>query len=658
MKTIKTLLIGLIALFSVQIAQAQCTGTVTVTGTDPTFTFTNSNANATSSFFLWDFGDGSGTNAGSSTSHTYSSNGTFTVVGTYIDSLNGCIDNDTVFVTVTSQTGGCNANFSIGGNGPSYFFTPNVTPSSPVGYYHFEWNFGDGSAPQTTTTMNPISHSYSSNGIYNVQCILFDSIFCSDTVIMTLTVTNASGSFCDASFIWYDTNGTVNFLPVNPDTSVTYAWTFGDGTTSTLMNPSHTYNPTGSGVYQTCLTISSATCSDTYCDTINLNNSPGGCDASFSFSLSGSTSSFTASYPTSGATYLWSFGDGTSSTQQNPTHTYPATGAGIFTACLTITDSAGTCTDNSCSTIIINQPSNNNIYGFVQMGNNPADSGVVFLIEYDSTLGTLTAVDTTMIDSIGSYIFTNVSAGSYLIKAALSPASSSYSSYLPTYYAQGTPAMFGGELLWSNADFASSPNNTFYGINLVAGTNPGGAGFVGGLVSQGANKVGDPISDILVIVTDMNGNPLAYEYSDNTGSFSIDNLPYGDYVLYPEVYGKTTTPMNFTLSSSNSTLNNFKIEVNSQTVIVSIVSGITPVQEFSDVVLYPNPVQNQLNIDFGKTVSQEIIIEMFDVAGRRISVQKSGSTKLVKINTAKLNGGVYLIKLSNTDGEQVFRFVK
>jgi len=655
MKTIKTLFFTLIALLSVQMVQAQCTGSLSVTGTDPTFTFTTTNPNVASAIYYWDFGDGTYSSTPLTASHTYTTNGSFTVTCFYADSLNMCSDIDTVMVTVTSQTGGnCSANFSIGGNGPTFFFSPINTPSSPLGYYNFEWNFGDGSATVYTTNMNSIQHTYTTNGTYNVQCILFDSIFCSDTVNMTLTVANAGGSICDASFAWNDSNGLVNFFPTYPDTSLTYAWSFGDGTSSSLMNPTHQYSPTGGGLYSVCLTITNATCTDTYCDSVILNTNPGGCDATFAYYDSIGYYTFIPLFTTATTTYTWTLSTGVTSTLANPTFFL---NPGTYTVCLVTNDPANSCTDTVCASVIVIAPLAD-ISGFIIMGNSYADLGVVFLIEYDSTAGTLTAVDTTLIDSGGSYVFTNVNTGNYLIKAALAPNSTGYSNYLPTYYALGSPQIPGGELLWSNADYATSPTNNYYPIVLIPGTNPGGAGFVGGLVSQGANKVGDPISDILIIVTDMSGNPVAYEYSDNTGSFTIGNLPYGDYVLYPEVYGKTTNSMNFTLSSSNNDVDNFRVDVNSTTVDVSIATGINPVPEFSEVVLYPNPVQNELNIDFGKTLTSNVIIEMYDVAGRRISVQNVGSTNLVNINTSKLNGGVYLIKMSSNAGEQVFRFVK
>ena len=665
MKTIQTYLFTLIALFTIQVAQAQCTGTVTVSGTDPTFTFTNTNTGVTT-WYNWNFGDGTTASSASSgtTNHTYTANGTYTVIGSFYDTstATACSDVDTVYVTVSSITNPtCNAAFSIGGNGPNFVFTPSNVPNSPLGYYNFEWNWGDGSATQYSFDMSGVTHTYTTNGTYNVTCILYDSIFCSDTVVSSLTVTNAGGTTCNAAFMAIDSSGTHYFIPTaNTTASTTYSWDFGDGTTSNLQYPTHVYSPTGTGTFTACLVVNdtASNCADTSCITITINGGSS-CNAMFTDSINYLTAVFTPSYTTGVTTYLWDFGDGTVSTVQNPVHVYPwVAGTTTYNVCLTVTGQNG-CTDTVCNVITLYNPVSSNYISGSVYTNSFADSGVVFLIQYDSILGTLTAVDTTIIDSSGTYSFGIVPNGSYLIKAALSPNSAYYSSFLPTYYAIGTPQIPGGELLWSNADYATSPNNgIYYDILMVPGTNLGGNGFVGGLVSQGANKVGDPISDILIIVTDLSGNPVAYEYSDISGSFDMDDLPYGDYILYPEVYGKTTNSMNFTLSATSPNANNFRVAVNSSSVDVSIATGIERVNEFSNVTLFPNPVQNELNIDFGRMIQNEINIEMYDVAGRRISNQEFSGSNTVKLNTTSLNEGVYLIKLTSNEGEQVYKFVK
>ncbi len=135
----------------------------------------------------------------------------------------------------------------------------------------------------------------------------------------------------------------------DPDGSIaSYAWTFGDGGSSTAANPTHAYSAGGS--YTVSLTVTDnqgAIGSDQAAVTVSGGGGgntaptpvPGGpyggqAGTAISFSSAGSTDP-----DGSIATYSWSFGDGGSSALANPGHIYAA--AGSFTATLTVTDNQG-----------------------------------------------------------------------------------------------------------------------------------------------------------------------------------------------------------------------------------------------------------------------------------------------------------------------------
>jgi PKD repeat protein len=208
------------------------------------------------------------------------------------------------------------------------------TPTSWV------WSFGDGN---TSTLQNP-SHTYITEGTYTV----------------TLTVTNTGGSdtmtkngyisvtYAEplTSFTSNVTRGPaplyVGFTDTSNNTPTSWKWKFGDDATSTDQNPTHKY--TEPGTYTVSLTAKNSAGSNTtkMTDYITV-TSVGVPVVSFTADMRSGTIPFTIQFtdtssntPTS---WLWSFGDGSSSTEKNPAHIYTA--AGTYTVSLTATNEAG-----------------------------------------------------------------------------------------------------------------------------------------------------------------------------------------------------------------------------------------------------------------------------------------------------------------------------
>jgi PKD repeat protein len=126
---------------------------------------------------------------------------------------------------------------------------------------------------------------------------------------------------------------------------VSYLWDFGDGTTSTEQNPNHTFLEKGK-IYQTVLTVTDdkgANSNSSVNITVLLNKPPTAvAHANITTGEAPLTVSFTGTgndYDGNITSYHWNFGDGQSSSEQNPTHVFQ--NIGTFNVKLTVTDNEG-----------------------------------------------------------------------------------------------------------------------------------------------------------------------------------------------------------------------------------------------------------------------------------------------------------------------------
>ena len=110
-----------------------------------------------------------------------------------------------------------------------------------------------------------------------------------------------------------------------------WLWDFGEGNTSTQQNPVHTYSTAGS--YTVCLIAISCAGQDTICQTLNI-EAP---DAAFTFeAINPNEYSFSDQSTNAPTAWLWDFGDGTTSTEQHPIHTF--TSIDTFEVCLIVSN--------------------------------------------------------------------------------------------------------------------------------------------------------------------------------------------------------------------------------------------------------------------------------------------------------------------------------
>ncbi len=277
---------------------------------------------------------------------------------------------------------------------------------------------------------------------------------------------------------------------------------------------------------------------------------------------------------------------------------------------------------------------------------------------------TLTAVDSQEVaDSLHAYSFIMPQVGSgcqLLVKAAFKSNSAHYANYLPTYYAgSGTT----GNLMWSGATAITTAGNN-YNFTMVAGTNPGGPGFVGGSVLAGANKgtaVGDPLEGRIMLLTDMSDNAVAYTTTDANGEFSFSSLANGTYKLFGDQWGKDNPVLYVTVDANNQNINNIVFEENDTQFKGRYVwaTNVTNVNsELGKVSVFPNPVQGQINIDGLNNISGDKVVTITSVTGAVIFSQTYNEGQQVSIGANDMAAGLYMLEVQTTAGNKTFKLVK
>jgi len=215
------------------------------------------------------------------------------------------------------------ADFTSSVNGNTASFTDQSTDDK--GITSHAWNFGDGSS---STQANPV-HSYANGGTYQVTLTVSDAEGLSDSVSKNVTIGSEPPPGCDGLSEW----------------SATTSYSTGDQVSYKGNKYTATWWSTGAAPD----VFSNVWRNDGKCSSTGENQPP---VALFTASVDGLSVNFTnSSTDDKGVvTYNWSFGDGTSSSLQNPSHNYSS--AGTYNVTLTVSDAEGL-TDSTSQTVTV-----------------------------------------------------------------------------------------------------------------------------------------------------------------------------------------------------------------------------------------------------------------------------------------------------------------
>lgn len=276
--------------------------------------------------------------------HRYKQPGTYKVSLTVKD-VNGCTHvSDSLTINVRKVTADVVVSKPFCKGSPVSF--SDQSASAPAGEItSWSWDFGDGTPPETyTTPKNPVTHTFSEMKDYKVKLTVTNKYGCKDDTVRTISIDKLKAVISvggrEACL-----NVPFGFSNRSTGTGLTYQWDFGDGGTSPEKTPSHTY--TNPGVYTVKLTVTNANgCQDTQeiPGLITVRNAVA--DFTVPDNL-GECPPILVQFTNQSSDFdqaVWTFGDGSSSTQKSPVHIYRR--AGDYEVQLKVSTNAG------CSNIV------------------------------------------------------------------------------------------------------------------------------------------------------------------------------------------------------------------------------------------------------------------------------------------------------------------
>jgi Secretion system C-terminal sorting domain/PKD domain/SprB repeat len=437
------------------------------------------------------------------------------------------------------------------------------------------------------------------------------------SLIFVLLATLSLQAQCNADYSYTaDTTGNVVFTDLSnagPSFITSWFWDFGDGTSSSLQNPTHFFN---NGTYLVCLSITTAdSCYSSSCDTIVIGN---GINPCFGFAMThqvspvttmgGSNGSITTNVTGGTQPYIYAWGHGPS--------TANLTNLSVGSYNVTVTD--------SMNCVIYNQMY---VWEDSIINPNPCQISITGVVTDASAIGASNgAIDITVSNATAPIIYSwnnsattedisNLTKGTYsvwLVDADTCTASASFFVDEP-----GTPNPY-------DTLFASAVDTC---INFVWDSV-----YVQSYVQTGPNTV------------------LVTWVFTGAGQTAIVEVEYqvpqsGNYYIVLDVNCVTKTLYTFIDSY-----------------FIDLTASITENTNIEELNIYPNPVNNILNIDLKMNKSENITIKVFNTLGQTLISDKQtvqdGATSL-SYNTESLESGIYFISIISESNEiKTLKFIK
>ena len=590
----------------------------------------------------------------------------------HVSTFNGCNNDPNQLETlVSTNTGLALADFQICGDLPvtpdceTWFFyyaagglTLNFQPdfyaidgAAPVSY---SWDFGDGN---TSSEENP-SHTYLLEGLYPVSLTVTSATGCSATYAEPIFVFDQP-PFPDC-WTWIDLQPTgdsltftfaAEYFGLDSLTATDYLWDFGDGNTSTEANPVHTYAQEGFYLAQVTVTGSNG-CVATAQYPFSTDFPPfPKCLTYILYNQSGTTSfDFSAiSYSATGDStnvvgYTWDFGDGTTSSEANPTHDYAQ--EGIYPVQVT------TLTADSCeayASVLVfafDCPIDTFWYGCQAMfsagygwdpNGNPTGNDPLTVGFYDMSLGAVQSWSWDFGDNTTSTeqnpTHTYAAEGYYTVTLSII-----------TIDGCESTATFD---IYVGDDFPWTPEPHCQALFI---------------------PMPDTIGSNGIQFLDLSFSPYpiqSWQWNFGDGNTSLEQNPFHVYAQ-PGVY---TVSLEISADSCNSIIS-FEIDTQNpwdfnrepaQLGLAGTITGVKDYPVFEGVRLFPNPVQSELQVAFSAVKTGDFELRITDVSGKTLTqaqLRAETGDNMARMDLSQLMPGLYLAELRSADRVQTIKFVK
>lgn len=625
------------------------------------YQFDNLSMNATS--YLWEFGDGN-TSTDFEPTHAYPINGTYTVtlrvsgpcgVDEFIETITVMNILDPIANFTANDTEGC-APFSVqfqnqstNANSYSWFFPGGMPVTSndqnPVVVYQI---------PGTYTAVLAVENGVGFDTLEQVNFILVNSL---PTADFDFNIADLSVQFNDRSI-----------------GATTYSWDFGDGNTSVMQNPMHTYSISGN--YDVKLIVENDCGTAEFSITISVGGPP---TADFSTIEKEGCAPFSVQFQnqSQGATsYSWFFPGGipTFSNDENPIVVYNSLGS--YTAILAVENAIGVDTSTQSDFIIVTAAPTSN-FNFSGTGrdiqfNNLSIGGLTYSWDFgdgntstlENPVHTYTAdgfYEVTLIvtNDCGDSTFSeNLSIGGSPIAAFENNLSNGCAPLTVTFTDISTGVVSNREWIFPGGDVTTSANQSLtvryftpgiYDVILIVENQFGKDSLIkSALIEVQPRPFAGfefDVNDLEVSFTNSSTQATNFEWDFGDGKTSNEENPNHTFPSTGDYFVTLNASNDFCSSSITFTV---PISTNSAKDILN--SGLVKV--------FPNPVGDILKIEieshFLNNLNQ---IELIDINGRILDINQEFSS-MNQMNVSTLPSGIYLLRFRANNGDWVSRFIK